>query len=76
MDFNVCSIIISCYKGWLGKCEPNSCSGNGGLSDLVAALKMLSNILPSFGADPAAVTLLGWYSIGIFFDVLKQTNIM
>lgn len=45
--------------GFLGHCESSSCAGNAGLSDLVAALKMLSNILPSFNADPASVTLLG-----------------
>uniref|UniRef100_A0A183CSL4 COesterase domain-containing protein n=1 Tax=Globodera pallida TaxID=36090 RepID=A0A183CSL4_GLOPA len=50
--------------GFLGRCEPEarSCAGNAGLSDLVAALKMLSNLLPSFGADPNSVTLLGWES--------------
>uniref|UniRef100_A0AC35UI29 COesterase domain-containing protein n=1 Tax=Rhabditophanes sp. KR3021 TaxID=114890 RepID=A0AC35UI29_9BILA len=46
--------------GFLGRCESNSCTGNAGLSDLVAALKMLSNILPSFGASPDSLTLLGW----------------
>lgn len=44
--------------GFMGKCEQNSCTGNAGLSDLVAALKMLSNILPSFGGDPASITLV------------------
>ncbi|VDN19478.1 unnamed protein product [Gongylonema pulchrum] len=48
--------------GFLGRCEASSCSGNSGLSDLVAALKMLSNILPAFGGDPTLITLLGWGS--------------
>lgn len=48
--------------GFLGRCESSSCSGNSGLSDLVAALKMLSNTLPAFGGDPSLVTLLGWGS--------------
>lgn len=37
-------------------------AGNAGLSDLVAALNMLNNILPAFGADPSSLTLLGWES--------------
>lgn len=48
--------------GFLGRCESSSCSGNSGLSDLVAALKMLTNILPAFGGDPNLITLLGWGS--------------
>ena len=47
------------FIGFLGRCEPNSCTGNAGLSDLVAALKMLTNILPSFGADHTSLTLMG-----------------
>uniref|UniRef100_A0A7E4V8S3 COesterase domain-containing protein n=1 Tax=Panagrellus redivivus TaxID=6233 RepID=A0A7E4V8S3_PANRE len=46
--------------GFLGRCELHSCSGNAGLSDLVAALKMLSNVLPAFGGDPTSITLMGW----------------
>ncbi|CAJ0956199.1 unnamed protein product, partial [Mesorhabditis belari] len=48
--------------GFLGRCESSSCQGNSGISDLVSALKMLSGILPAFGGDPRAVTLLGWGS--------------
>ncbi|CAJ0574213.1 unnamed protein product, partial [Mesorhabditis spiculigera] len=48
--------------GFLGRCESSSCQGNSGISDLVSALKMLSGILPAFGGDPKAVTLLGWGS--------------
>ncbi|VDM62007.1 unnamed protein product [Angiostrongylus costaricensis] len=48
--------------GFLGRCESSSCSGNSGISDLVSALTMLSVILPPFGGDSKAVTLLGWGS--------------
>ncbi|KJH41052.1 Carboxylesterase [Dictyocaulus viviparus] len=48
--------------GFLGRCESSSCSGNSGISDLVSALTMLNVILPSFGGDSKAVTLLGWGS--------------
>ena len=51
------------FPGFLGRCESSSCTGNAALSDLVAALKMLSNILPSFGADPASLTLMGTTSL-------------
>uniref|UniRef100_A0A1I7X5E6 COesterase domain-containing protein n=1 Tax=Heterorhabditis bacteriophora TaxID=37862 RepID=A0A1I7X5E6_HETBA len=45
--------------GFLGRCESSSCSGNSGISDLVSALTMLNVVLPSFGGDPRAVTLMG-----------------
>nr|CDJ80083.1 Carboxylesterase domain containing protein [Haemonchus contortus] len=48
--------------GFLGRCESSSCSGNSGISDLVSALTMLNVVLPPFGGDPKAVTLLGWGS--------------
>ncbi|EPB77861.1 Carboxylesterase [Ancylostoma ceylanicum] len=48
--------------GFLGRCEFSSCSGNSGISDLVSALTMLNVVLPPFGGDPKAVTLLGWGS--------------
>ena len=46
----------------MGRCESSSCAGNSGISDLVSALTMLNVILPSFGGDPRAVTLMGWGS--------------
>ncbi|KAL7069850.1 hypothetical protein ACQ4LE_011210 [Meloidogyne hapla] len=61
--------------GFLGRCDLNSCAGNAGLSDLVAALKMLSLILPSFGADPNAVTLLGWESGAALVSLLMASPI-
>uniref|UniRef100_A0A915D9S0 Carboxylesterase type B domain-containing protein n=1 Tax=Ditylenchus dipsaci TaxID=166011 RepID=A0A915D9S0_9BILA len=61
--------------GFLGRCEATSCTGNAGLSDLVAALKMLSNILPSFGADPASLTLLGWGSGASLVSLLMASPI-
>uniref|UniRef100_A0A915MHX9 Carboxylesterase type B domain-containing protein n=1 Tax=Meloidogyne javanica TaxID=6303 RepID=A0A915MHX9_MELJA len=61
--------------GFLGRCDLNSCAGNAGLSDLVAALKMLSLILPSFGADPDAVTLLGWESGAALVSLLMASPI-
>jgi carboxylesterase type B len=52
-------LTLHMFLGFLGRCEASSCTGNAGISDLVAALKMLSNILPAFGADPQLITLLG-----------------
>ncbi|VDM98731.1 unnamed protein product [Thelazia callipaeda] len=61
--------------GFLGRCESSSCSGNAGLSDLVAALKMLSNILPAFGGDPNVITLLGWGSGASLVSLLMSSPI-
>lgn len=61
--------------GFLGRCESSSCSGNSGLSDLVAALKMLSNTLPAFGGDPSLVTLLGWGSGAALVSLLMASPI-
>ncbi|TKR81310.1 hypothetical protein L596_015200 [Steinernema carpocapsae] len=61
--------------GFTGRCESNSCSGNSGLSDLVAALKMLSNVLPSFGGDPSTLTLLGWGSGASLVSLLMASPI-
>lgn len=59
----ICACIwILFFLGFLGRCESDSCSGNAGLSDIVAALKMLSNTLPAFGGDPSLITILGWGS--------------
>uniref|UniRef100_A0A915LJF5 Carboxylesterase type B domain-containing protein n=1 Tax=Meloidogyne javanica TaxID=6303 RepID=A0A915LJF5_MELJA len=55
--------------GFLGRCDLNSCAGNAGLSDL------LSLILPSFGADPDAVTLLGWESGAALVSLLMASPI-
>ncbi|CAG9535697.1 unnamed protein product [Cercopithifilaria johnstoni] len=61
--------------GFLGRCESSSCSGNSGLSDLVAALKMLTNILPAFGGDPSLITLLGWGSGASLVSLLMASPI-
>ncbi|VDK87604.1 unnamed protein product [Onchocerca ochengi] len=61
--------------GFLGRCESSSCSGNSGLSDLVAALKMLTNILPAFGGDPNLITLLGWGSGASLVSLLMASPI-
>uniref|UniRef100_A0A915A7H0 Carboxylesterase type B domain-containing protein n=1 Tax=Parascaris univalens TaxID=6257 RepID=A0A915A7H0_PARUN len=61
--------------GFLGRCESSSCSGNSGLSDLVAALKMLSNTLPAFGGDSSSVTLLGWGSGAALVSLLMASPI-
>ncbi|MFH4974303.1 hypothetical protein AB6A40_001012 [Gnathostoma spinigerum] len=61
--------------GFLGRCESNTCTGNSALSDLVAALKMLSNILPAFGGDPSSVTLLGWGSGASMVSLLMASPI-
>ncbi|KAI6232384.1 Neuroligin-1 [Aphelenchoides besseyi] len=61
--------------GFLGRCESNSCIGNAGMSDLVAALKMLSNILPAFGADSQSITLLGWGSGASLVSLLMASPI-
>ncbi|KAL3989801.1 Neuroligin-1 domain protein [Acanthocheilonema viteae] len=61
--------------GFLGRCEASSCSGNSGLSDLVAALKMLTNILPAFGGDPSLITLLGWGSGASLVSLLMASPI-
>jgi carboxylesterase type B len=61
--------------GFLGRCEANSCTGNAGISDLVAALKMLSNILPAFGADPQLITLLGDRSGASLVSLLMSSPI-
>ncbi|VDM38386.1 unnamed protein product [Toxocara canis] len=49
--------------------------GNSGLSDLVAALKMLSNTLPAFGGDSSSVTLLGWGSGAALVSLLMASPI-
>lgn len=59
----------------MGRCEGSSCSGNAALSDLVAALKMLSNILPAFGADPELVTLIGDRSGASLVSLLMSSPI-
>ncbi|VDK43961.1 unnamed protein product [Anisakis simplex] len=46
-----------------------------GLSDLVAALKMLSNTLPAFGGDSSSVTLLGWGSGSALVSLLMASPI-
>uniref|UniRef100_A0A0K0EUU8 Neuroligin-1 (projected from Caenorhabditis elegans ortholog nlg-1) n=1 Tax=Strongyloides venezuelensis TaxID=75913 RepID=A0A0K0EUU8_STRVS len=61
--------------GFLGRCETSSCTGNAGLSDLVAALKMLSKILPSFGVNPDAITLMGWGSGANLISLLMASPI-
>uniref|UniRef100_A0A1I7XXL4 COesterase domain-containing protein n=1 Tax=Steinernema glaseri TaxID=37863 RepID=A0A1I7XXL4_9BILA len=61
--------------GFTGRCESNSCSGNSGLSDLVAALKMLSNVLPSFAGDPSTLTLMGWGSGASLVSLLMASPI-
>uniref|UniRef100_A0A914Q2S0 Carboxylesterase type B domain-containing protein n=1 Tax=Panagrolaimus davidi TaxID=227884 RepID=A0A914Q2S0_9BILA len=61
--------------GFMGRCEQNSCNGNSGLSDVVAALKMLSNILPSFGGDPTSITLMGWGSGASLVSLLMASPI-
>ncbi|KAI6244138.1 Neuroligin variant [Aphelenchoides fujianensis] len=61
--------------GFLGRCEANSCTGNAGMSDLVAALKMLSNILPAFGADAQSITLMGWGSGASLVSLLMASPI-
>ncbi|VDK75259.1 unnamed protein product [Litomosoides sigmodontis] len=61
--------------GFLGRCESSSCSGNSALSDLVAALKMLTNILPAFGGDPNLITLLGWGSGASLVSLLMASPI-
>lgn len=61
--------------GFLARCEASSCAGNAGLTDLVAALNMLSNTLPSLGADPQAITLLGWGSGAALVSLLMASPI-
>uniref|UniRef100_A0A0N4ZRS0 COesterase domain-containing protein n=1 Tax=Parastrongyloides trichosuri TaxID=131310 RepID=A0A0N4ZRS0_PARTI len=61
--------------GFLGRCETSSCTGNAGLSDLVAGLKMLSKILPSFGVNPEAITLMGWGSGANLISLLMASPI-
>uniref|UniRef100_A0A0R3RTA7 COesterase domain-containing protein n=1 Tax=Elaeophora elaphi TaxID=1147741 RepID=A0A0R3RTA7_9BILA len=67
--------IVIFHFGFLGRCESSSCSGNSGLSDLVAALKMLTNILPAFGGDPSLITLLGWGSGASLVSLLMASPI-
>uniref|UniRef100_A0A0K0E037 COesterase domain-containing protein n=1 Tax=Strongyloides stercoralis TaxID=6248 RepID=A0A0K0E037_STRER len=61
--------------GFLGRCEISSCTGNAGLSDLVAALKMLSKILPSFGVNADSITLMGWGSGANLISLLMASPI-
>ncbi|CAI4232612.1 unnamed protein product [Auanema sp. JU1783] len=59
--------------GFLGRCESSSCTGNSGISDLVSALTMLNVILPSFGGDPKAVSLMGWGSGASLVSLLMSS---
>ncbi|CAD5229299.1 unnamed protein product [Bursaphelenchus okinawaensis] len=61
--------------GFLSRCEASACTGNAGLTDLVAALKMLSKILPAFGGDPQTVTLMGWGSGAALISLLMASPI-